>query len=488
MCGIVGVIGLPKDEILHRILLLLTLQQNRGQQGSGVYLVEFSSGQNPFHLNVPGLVNRLATTIEETLAHGWPEPVGDVGIGHVRYSTSGGDDVSCLQPQVADVDGSRIVFAFNGNIVSWKRRALALGLPPGITDTLFILELLKRSDPALPTIERIRTVFETLQGAFSTIIVWDERLYAVRDPACFRPLWLGQLNGGWVIASEDGALRHAQTTVIRPIEAGEILAIGVNGLEQSTTLHRRCEHNRCTMEVSYFSRPDSSTTSRTKSNGMIRYQHGRLVARAWKKSGRMAPIDCIVPMVASGLSAGIGVAQVLDIELRLAINRNPFVGRNFLEGRQTASQHISLKHSIDPFMVEGKRVAVVDDSLIRGRTARTTVAELRRFGAIEVHWIVATPPFRARCFYGLDTPFSQELLAHRDDETRDETALAADVAKAIGADSVFYLPFEDYYKSFSRSASCCFSCFSGEYPADNAPDEDDLIGQRCDISPLPLEC
>ena len=488
MCGIVGVIGLPKDETLNRILLLLTLQQNRGQQGSGVYLVEFSSGQHPFHLNAPGLVNRLVTTIEETVAHGWPEPVGDIGIGHVRYSTSGSDDVSCLQPQVADIDGDRIVFAFNGNLVSWKQRALDLGLPLGTTDTLFILELLKRSNPALTTIERIRTVCETLKGAFSAVIIWGEHLYAVRDPACFRPLWLGKLNGGWVIASEDGALRHAQAVVVRPIEAGEIIAIGLSGVEESVILSRQCKRQRCTMEASYFSRPDSSTTSLTKSNGMVRYRHGRLVARAWKASGCMPIIDCIVPMVASGLSAGIGVAQELGIELRLAINRNPFVGRNFLEGRQTAHRHISLKHSIDPFMVEGKRVVVVDDSLIRGRTARTTVSELRRNGATAVHWIVATPPFRACCFYGLDTPFSQELLAHRDDETRDETALAADVARAIGADSVFYLPLKDYYQSFSKPESCCFSCFSGEYPADNAPDEDDLIGQRCDISPLPLEC
>ena len=277
MCGIVGVIGLPKDETLNRILLLLTLQQNRGQQGSGVYLVEFSSGQHPFHLNAPGLVNRLVTTIEETVAHGWPEPVGDIGIGHVRYSTSGSDDASCLQPQVADFDGDRIVFAFNGNLVAWKQRALELGLPPGIPDTLFILELLKRSDPALPTIQRIRTVCETLKGAFSAVLIWGKRLYAVRDPAGFRPLWLGKLNGGWVVASEDGALRHAKVPPIRPIEAGEIIAIGVGGVEESVVLNRRCERKRCTMEASYFSRPDSSTTSLTKSNGMIRYRHGRLV-------------------------------------------------------------------------------------------------------------------------------------------------------------------------------------------------------------------
>src|SRR3989344_1969137 len=269
MCGIVGVIGLPQDETLSRILLLLTLQQNRGQQGSGIYLAEFNSGQHPFQLNVPGLIYRLVTTIEETVAHGWPEPVGDIGIGHVRYSTSGSDDVSCLQPQVADIDGDRIVFAFNGNLVSWKQRALDLGLPLGTTDTLFILELLKRSNPALTTIERIRTVCETLKGAFSAVIIWGEHLYAVRDPACFRPLWLGKLNGGWVIASEDGALRHAQAVVVRPIEAGEIIAIGLSGVEEAVILNRQCKRQRCTMEASYFSRPDSSTTSLTKSNGMV---------------------------------------------------------------------------------------------------------------------------------------------------------------------------------------------------------------------------
>lgn len=484
MCGIVGAIGLPKHETLGKILLLLTLQQNRGQQGSGIYLTEFDSSQNPFHLNVPGLVNRLSLTVDQALARGWPAPVGDIGIGHVRYSTSGTDDESCLQPQTAKIGHDEVVFAFNGNLVQWKQQALDLGLPPNITDTQFIVELLRRSNPRLPKIKRIKKTFESLHGAFSAVLIWGECLYAIRDPACFRPLWLGRYNGGWIIASEDGALRHAKATVVRPIKPGEILPLSMQGLKKSVFLPGRRERNRCTMEVSYFARPDSSTTSRTKSNGMIRNRHGRLLARAWQASGKMPKIDCVVPMVASGLSAAIAVAQELGIEVRLAINRNPFLGRNFIEARRTAHKHISVKHSVDPFMVEGKRIVVVDDSLIRGRTAKRMIQELRDAGATKVYWIVATPPFRACCHYGLDTPFSTELVAHRDIQGIGEAEIAENVAKTIGANGVFYLPLEAYQGSFSKPASCCFSCFTGQYPKDNKPDEDDLTGQRCDIAPL----
>ena len=369
MCGVVGVIGFPRDQTLSRTLLLTHFVEDRGPQGAGVYLRQFAEGT---HLQ-EYRAGEAARLIEALNAPDRKQACqADLAIGHVRYTTSGTDDPSCLQPLVRTVNGRTFALAFNGNLVQWHSGRMALGLSNTISDGQYILELLCRST-IVKSVDLLLDVFGKLRGAFSCVIAIDNALFAVRDNGAFWSLWLGKSEGGWAVASEDGALRHARYEVVRQIAPGEVVQINPDGPGYSRSLPKHCDTSRCCFEPIYFSRVDSEASPGV-SNAMQRHRQGRLLGEDWRTSG-FAPADlgreryCVTPMLASGLNAAVGVAEALDLELRFGIFRDPRTNRNFLSLREIAAMHLDLKHSVDPYMLRGRDVIVVDDSLIRGRTA-----------------------------------------------------------------------------------------------------------------------
>lgn len=441
-CGVAGIYG--NREAANLVYLSLYSLQHRGQEGAGIAVI--NDRKEIIDEKGLGLVADIFS--QDKL----DKLQGDIAIGHNRYSTAGGSEIANTQPITVTINFGQVSLAHNGNIVNAdeiKQQLVANGAIFGSTsDTEVIVHLIAKSGKD-NLIDAITDSLRKLQGAFSLLIMTKDKMIGVRDAMGMRPLALGKLkNNGYILASETVALDLIEASFVREIEPGEMVIIDNDGIK-SMFPFEKTEPRPCIFEHIYFARPDS-------------YLFGRHVYEIRKKFGRWlaneTPVeaDVVIPVPDSGVVATLGYSEASGIPFEMGLMRNHYVGRTFIEPSQSI-RHFGVKIKLNPVreVIEGKRVIVVDDSIVRGTTSRKIVKMLREAGAKEVHMRISSPPTAFPCFYGIDTPTRKELIAstHNVEETR----------KYITADTLGYLSIEGLLDCVG-SKNFCHACFSGQYP------------------------
>ena len=447
-CGIFGVHGHVDAAALST--LGLHALQHRGQEASGI--VTFDGSQFHSHRSL-GLVGDNFSS--EDVIKRLP---GDSAIGHNRYSTAGATVLRNVQPLFADFEFGGLAIGHNGNLTNARllRRDLVHrgSLFQSTSDTEVIVHLIATSRRKT-VVDRLVDALHQVTGAYSLVAMTNDMLIGVRDPLGVRPLVLGRLDGAYILASETCALDIVGASFIRDVAPGELVVIDANGV-RSEHPFPKVKNRFCIFEYVYFSRPDSVV------EGKNIYQARR---RIGAELAREAPVDAdvVIPVPDSGVPAALGYARQADIAYELGIIRNHYVGRTFIE----PSDHIrhlgvKLKHNANREVIDGKRVILVDDSIVRGTTSTKIVEMVRAAGAAEVHMRVASPPTTHSCFYGVDTPQREELLAARHDVEA--------MMKLIGVDSLAYVTLDGLYRAMGETdrkteqPQYCDACFSGDYP------------------------
>ncbi len=446
-CGLFAICGHP--EAARLTYLGLYALQHRGQESAGI--VSFN-GSRLYREKGMGYV---ADVFDDRKLG---KLKGETASGHVRYSTTGESLLANAQPIVTQSRRGPIALAHNGNLVNAKQLRKRLEKEGAIfqstTDTEVILHLLARS-PVKNLEEALKNALISLQGAFSLLLQAKGSVYAIRDPFGFRPLCLGRLGKSYAVASETCAFDLIGATYIRDIAPGEILKIE-DGRTESFSLPKAPRHAFCIFEHVYFSRPDSTVFERDVNQS--RYLMGRQLAREASVSA-----DLVVPVPDSGVTAALGYSEESGISFQFGLIRNHYVGRTFIEPRQSI-RHFGVKIKLNPVkrLLRGKRVILIDDSIVRGTTSQKIVDMVRSTGAQEVHVRVSSPPTISPCYYGIDTPTQEELIgANRSVE---------EIREFIGADSLAYLSIEGMKASVSDQGNFCSACFDRNYPVPIARD------------------
>jgi amidophosphoribosyltransferase len=441
-CGIFGIYNHP--EAANLTYLGLHSLQHRGQESAGI--VTSDEVRMLVHLGM-GLVQEIFD--EENLAR----LPGSHAIGHVRYSTTGSSIIKNAQPFFAETVHGPIAFAHNGNLVNASQLRRELEGRGSIfqtsMDTEVIAHLYARSHKE-KLADRVIDALHRVQGAYSLVVLVEKRLIAVRDPYGFRPLVLGKLKDSYVVASETCALDLIEAECIRQVEPGEVLVISGKGLE-SLRPFPEVEPRQCVFEHIYFARPDSMVFGRQVYS--MRKAFGRELARE-----HPAQADVVVPVPDSGIVAALGYAESSGIPFAMGLIRNHYVGRTFIEPEQSI-RHFGVKLKLNAVreVLQGKRVVVVDDSIVRGTTSQKIVKMVREAGAREVHMRISSPPTCYPCFFGIDTPSQKELIAssHR----------VAEINRFLTSDSLGYLSCEGLRKATDGGPYVyCDACFTGDYP------------------------
>ncbi len=441
-CGVFGVYA-PNEDVARLTFFALFALQHRGQESAGIATTDGKSLQVYAEM---GLVSQVFS--EDSLTR----LSGDIAIGHNRYSTRGSSRVSNVQPIIVGSGSNTIGIAHNGNIVNAEHLYQELS-DQGYTfhtstDSEVIANLIL-SAPDKDWVDKIRYAMRRLQGAYSLTIMTNHSLFGVRDPFGVRPLCLGSLNGGWVIASESCALDHIGANFIREVEPGEIVSITENGVNSyREEVGRR---GLCIFEYIYFARPDSVI------NGRLLYPARQAMGEGLAEE-HAVDADLVMGVPDSATAAGIGYAQKSGIPLAEGLIKNRYVGRTFIEPDQRIRDlGVKLKFNPLPQMLDGKRVVVVDDSIVRGTTTPQVVKLLRRAGAREVHMRICAPPLRYPCFFGVDMATRWELIAAQ--------KTIPEVRDFIGADSLGYLSIDGLIKAVALPRDIfCLACFTGDYP------------------------
>jgi amidophosphoribosyltransferase len=441
-CGIFGIYGHPEASTLTQLGLFAL--QHRGQEACGIVS---SDGADLHQFRSQGLVADVLT--EEELRN----LTGASAIGHTRYSTAGKNTIKEVQPFAVTCQHGQIAVCHNGNLpfAGETRQALEENgaIFSSTSDTETILHSVARTRAENP-IEAIKEVLKGTEGAFSLLFLTPKALVAVRDPRGFRPLVLGKLKDAWCVASETCAFDLIDAEYVREIKAGEMLVIDEYGLHSSFPLVEKTL-SVCTFEHVYFSRPDSII-------------FGRSVNESRHKMGKQLAIehpvdaDLVVPVPDSGVAAAVGYARQSGINFRHAIIRNHYVGRTFIEPSQSIrSFGVRLKLNPVKDLIAGRRVILVDDSIVRGTTSRKIVQMVREAGATEVHMRISCPPTISPCYYGVDTPRRRELIAAQ--------MSVAEVCNYIEADSLGYLSLEGMLEAIGiEKGSTCTACWDRKYP------------------------
>src|SRR5437764_14354726 len=448
-CGVFGIFGHP--EAANMTYLGLYALQHRGQESAGI-----AASDN----EVIRLVRAMGYVADVFNTENLSTLSGPLAIGHVRYSTAGESRVANAQPFLIDCAHGQMAICHNGNLVNASELKEMLVRQGSIfqssTDTEVVLHLYARSKKS--TVEdAVVDAVSQVQGAFSFVMMTRDRLIAVRDPHGFRPLALGRLNDAYVVCSETCAMDLIGATYVRDVEPGEILIIGSDGA-RSIRPFPPAHLAQCVFEHVYFSRPDSFVFG--KSVNEVRTDLGRILAR---EKGVAA--DVVVPVPDSGVCAAMGFADESKIPLRMGLIRNHYVGRTFIQP-QSSIRHFGVKVKLNPVksILDGRRVVLVDDSLVRGTTSRKIVKLVRAAGAREVHVRISCPPTISPCFYGVDTPERSELIA--------ATHNLEEIRQVLEADSVAYLSLEGLLSAVgSDRGSYCSSCYTGKYPVEFPRDE-----------------
>ncbi len=442
-CGIFGIYGHP--EAANLTYLGLYALQHRGQEGAGICS---SDGRQLFLEKSMGLV---ADIFSEKRLRRLP---GHMAIGHNRYSTAGTSVLKNVQPIVANFALGTLAIAHNGNLVSAIDLRALLEEEGAIfqssSDSEVIVHLIAHSK-GNDFYERVAYAITQISGSFSLVILREKELIAIRDPYGVRPLSLGMKDGAYVIASETCAFDLIGATYIRDIEPGEVLIINEQGLE-SLKIFNSQRKAFCVFEFIYFSRPDSNIFGGLNVNEM-RKEFGRQLARE-----STTEADLVIPVPDSGVPAAIGFSEESKIPFDFGLIRNHYVGRTFIEPKHSI-RHFGVKIKLNPVrkLLEGKRLIVIDDSIVRGTTSKKIVKMLREGGgAKEVHLKISSPPTIGPCFYGIDTPTRRELIA--------STHLIDEIKKYVTADSLSYLSLEGLKKIVPDSHNYCTACFNCDYP------------------------
>ncbi len=441
-CGIFGVYA-PGEDVSRITFFALFALQHRGQESAGIAT---SDGKKIQVFARMGLVSQIFS--EESLS----QLVGNIGIGHNRYSTTGSSRICNAQPIVVGSGDNSIAIAHNGNIVNSDRLHQELCEKGYVfqssTDSEVIANLI-HSAPGQNWIEKIRYAMRRIKGAYSLVIMTHDQLFAVRDPFGVRPLALGKINGHWVVASETCALDHIGAFFVREIEPGEIVSIDFSGVKSHHEISER--QATCIFEYIYFARPDSVI-------------NGRLVYLARQAMGSQLaeeyPVDAdlVMGVPDSATVAGIGYAQKSGIPQGEGLIKNRYVGRTFISPDQRMRDlGVKMKFNTLPDVLRNKKVVLVDDSIVRGTTTPKVINLLRKAGAKEVHMRVCAPPIRFPCFFGVDMASRWELIAaHKTVE---------EVQDFIGADSLGYISIDGLVKAVGLPANkFCMACFTGDYP------------------------
>ncbi|GAA1747853.1 amidophosphoribosyltransferase [Luedemannella helvata] len=461
-CGVFGVWA-PGEEVAKLTYFGLYALQHRGQEAAGIAV---SDGRSVVVFKDLGLVSQVFD--EATLS----SLRGHIAIGHTRYSTTGASTWENAQPtlRATPVDGpdsrggTTIALAHNGNLVNTAdlfRRAADLDLDAGATSDTGLVTSLLAAQPDVSVEQAALEILPTLRGAFSFVFMDEETLYAARDAQGVRPLVLGRLERGWVVASETAALDTVGASFVREVEPGELIAIDEHGLRSSRWATP--EPKGCLFEYVYLARPDTTIAGRNMYASRV--QVGRTLAKE-----HPAEADVVIGVPESGIPAAIGYAEASGIPYSAGLTKNAYVGRTFIQPSQTIRQ-LGIRLKLNPLrdVIRGKRIVVVDDSIVRGNTQRAQVRMLREAGAIEVHVRISSPPVKWPCFYGIDFATRAELLANGLD--------VEGIRRSIGADSLGYVSLDGLIAASEQPKSrLCRACFDGVYPIE-LPD-DDLIGKH----------
>lgn len=463
-CAVFGIYG-SKDATAHAALGLHALQ-HRGQEAAGI--VAAGNGQFHAHREI-GLVGDIfgeARVIDQL--------EGTMAIGHTRYSTTGKPNLRNVQPLFADLEFGGFAIAHNGNLtnaVGIRHELVCRGcIFQSTTDTEIIVHLMATNSGTV--VDRIVSALRQVDGAYSIVAVAEDCVIGVRDPHGVRPLVLGKLGDAYILASESCAFDIIGADYVRDIDPGELVVLDENGIH----CHRPfppAQQRFCIFEYIYFSRPDSVI------EGLSVYQARKQIGA---ELAREAPVDVdlVVPVPDSGVPSAIGYAHEAGVPYEMGIIRNHYVGRTFIEpSSEIRHLGVKLKHNANRAHIEGKRVVLVDDSIVRGTTSSKIVEMVRNAGAKEVHMRIASPPTKHSCFYGVDTPERDQLLASRLD--------IEGMRKLIGCDSLAFISMDGLYRAMGArgrdpdAPAYCDACFSGEYPIRLTDQEDGTTGRQLSL-------
>ena len=443
-CGVVGLYGVKNAASLAA--LGLHALQHRGQESAGV--VTSYEGKLLCHKGM-GLVAQVFAN-----GDGARLP-GDTAIGHVRYSTTGGSNFANAQPLLGRYIGGEVAVAHNGNLVAGGRLTAALAAKGALfqttTDTELFLHLLAQENAVEE--EAVAKVLEHAGPAFALVMLHPDKMIAARDPWGIRPLVLGRLGDGYVVASETCAFDQMGAVYEREVLPGEMVVCDAAGCRSLRFGGQNTPEARCLLEHIYFARPDSVIFGETPH--VVRCKSGAVLAQE-----HPVEADIVVAIPDSGVSAAQGYARAVGLPLERGLIRNHYVGRSFIApGPEARATAVRMKHNVVREVVRGKRVVLVDDSLIRGTTTATLSRELRAAGAVAVHLRIACPPTRHPCLYGVDFPRREELLAHRHS--------LEEIRRQLHMDSLGYLSLEGLTGVFGEERNCfCTACWTGRYPVE----------------------
>jgi amidophosphoribosyltransferase len=443
-CGVFGLFG--HEEASKLVYLGLYALQHRGQESAGI--VSSDGGELYLHRAMGEVEEIFTPAVLNTLP-------GNLAIGHTRYSTAGDKALLNAQPIMIDCNKGKVALGHNGNLTNaaeWRRKLEHRGsIFQTNSDTEVIVHLLARSQ-ARNLSGALGDALNQVEGAYSLLVLTPDELYAVRDPRGFRPLNLGKLGDAWLVASETCAFDLLNAQYVREIEPGEMVRISRGGIE-SIRFAPEKPHQQCIFEHVYFSRPDSIIFGRSVNES--REALGRLLAQE-----HPVDADIVVPVPDSGVPAAVGYALESGIPFRMGLIRNHYIGRTFIEPSQ-AIRNFGVKLKLNPIrgLIEGKRVILVDDSLVRGTTSRKIVRMVREVGAKEVHVRISCPPTISPCYYGVDTPTREELIA--------SSSTPEQICKFLGADSLGYVSLANLKRAVNDTKeNYCTSCYTGNYPTD----------------------
>ncbi len=456
-CGVFGMYDLDGEDVASTIYYGLFALQHRGQESCGIAVsdTEGPKGQVSAQKGM-GLVNEVFD------AEGLEKLKGNIGVGHVRYSTAGASNAQNVQPLVLNYVKGTLMLAHNGNLVNAKELREQMEYTGAIfqttIDTEVIAYLIARERLHVPTAEEaVKNAMMKLRGAYSIIISSPRKLIGARDPHGFRPLVIGKRDNGYILASESCALDAVGAEFVRDVKPGEIVMIDADGVQSDETLCS-AESARCIFEYIYFARPDSYVDGISVYNSRI--MAGKILAQM-----HPADADIVVGVPESGNVAAMGFALESGIQYGTAFMKNSYVGRTFIKPKQSARESsVKIKLNVLKEVVRGKRVVMVDDSIVRGTTSERIVRMLKAAGATEVHVRISSPPFLNPCYFGTDVPSCDQLIAYNN--------TVEEVCNKIGADSLGYLDGERLHELIGGDRNYCDACFSGKYPVD--PPKDDI--------------
>ncbi len=442
-CAVFGVYG--HEEAANLAYLGLYALQHRGQEASGIVA---GDGEQFCIQKGMGLV---ADIFHKSVLEKLP---GHMAIGHNRYSTTGGNDLKNVQPLTVNFALGNLALAHNGNLINAQMLRHELEAYGAIfqstSDSEVIIHLIAHSR-AGSFLSRVVDALSQVRGAFSVVLMTDNGLIAARDPYGLRPLCIGRLRSSWVVASETCAFDLLDAEYVREVEPGELIVISDQGLDSHHPFPKTAPA-MCVFEYVYFARPDSRIFGSEAVYATRKALGRQLAQEAW------VPADVVIPVPDSGVPAALGYAEGASVPFEAGLIRNHYVGRTFIEPEQSI-RHFGVKVKLNAVreVLDGKRVVVIDDSLVRGTTSRKIVKMIRQAGAKEVHMRISSPPIISPCFYGIDTPTKKELIAS--DHSIEE------IRKYITADSLAYLSLDGMLKSAPRTPDqYCTACFTERYP------------------------